>query len=80
MPLGDYLGWLVVATALSFVLQRILTDDVHDDRVPLALYVWTWASSTLALAAFLDLRAAACYGALGMGAIAIPVLRRVSAA
>ncbi len=77
VPLTDYLGWLAVATAMSYLLQRALrgTPDA-DDRIPLALYAWTWASSTLALAAFLGLPAAAAYGGTAMGTVAIPLLRR----
>jgi uncharacterized membrane protein len=77
VPITDYVGWLVVATLMSYLLQRALrgTQDA-DDRIPYALYVWTWASSTLALAAFLGLPAAAAYGGLAMGTVAIPLLRR----
>lgn len=77
VPVTDYLGWLLVATLISFVLQRTLRRRREgDDRIPHALYAWTWASSTLALAAFLDLPAAAAYGGIAMGTVAIPLLRR----
>ena len=82
VPLTDYAGWLVVAVAMSAALQRALDSAPHagaDDRWPLAFYVWTWASSTLALAAFLDLGAAAVWGGLAMGTVAVPVARRVVA-
>ena len=77
VPVSDYVGWLLVATLISYLLQRALrgTPDA-DDRIPYALYVWTWASSTLALTAFLGLPAAAAYGGLAMGTVAIPLLRR----
>jgi uncharacterized membrane protein len=77
VPVSDYAGWLAVALVISFALQRALrhTPDA-DDRIPYALYVWTWASSTLALVAFLGLPAAAGYGAVAMGTVAIPLLRR----
>lgn len=76
VPLSDYAGWLLVAVAMSAVLQtglRGIPDG--DDRWPLAFYVWTWVSSALALAAFLGLGAAALWGALAMGAVALPLLR-----
>jgi putative membrane protein len=77
VPLTDYAGWLLVATAISYVLQRALQGAPEaDDRIPCALYVWTWASSTLALAVFLGLPAAAAYGGVAMGAVAVPLLRR----
>jgi putative membrane protein len=77
VPVSDYVGWFVVATVVSYLLQRALRDTADaDDRIPYALYVWTWASSTLALAAFLGLPAAAAYGGVAMGTVAIPLLRR----
>ena len=39
----------------------------------LALYLWTYVSSILALLAFFGLRAAALWGALGMGLVALPL-------
>jgi putative membrane protein len=47
-----------------------------DDRWPLAFYVWTWASSALALFAFLGLPAAALWGAVAMGTVAVPLVRK----
>ncbi len=78
VPLSNFAGWLFVAAVMSFMIQCTLARSPSgDDRVPLALYVWTWASSTLALAAFLDLPAAAAWGSVGMGIVAVPVLRRL---
>lgn len=75
VPLTNYAGWLVVATAMSLALQAILARVPDgDDRVPIGLFLWTWASSTLALAAFLHLGAAAVWGAVGMGLIAVPLI------
>ena len=77
VPITDYLGWFAVATAISYLLQRALRGTLPaDDRIPAALYLWTWASSTLALAAFLGLPAAAAYGCVAMGTVAVPLLRR----
>ncbi len=74
VPLTDYVGWLVVAVLMSFALQSVLRER-SDDRWPLAFYVWTWASSTLALAAFLGLPAAAVWGGIAMGTVAVPLAR-----
>jgi putative membrane protein len=38
-----------------------------------ALYLWTYVSSVLAHAVFLDLRASAAWGALAMGPVAVPL-------
>lgn len=74
VPLTNYLGWLLVAALISFALQAILQSGPDaDDRWPYALYLWTWASSVLALGAFLDLGAAAVWGGLGMGLVAVPL-------
>lgn len=95
VPLTDYLGWLVVSVVMSLVLQYALdrTSDpdrtpghpphgapAGDDRWPLAFYVWTWASSPLALAAFLHLGAAALWGAVAMGTVAVPLVRSLAGA
>ncbi|MEO9108913.1 MAG: carotenoid biosynthesis protein, partial [Jatrophihabitantaceae bacterium] len=72
VPLTNYAGWLLVASVMSLALQMILTRVPDgDDRVPIGLFVWTWGSSTLALAAFLHLGAAAGWGAIGMGIVAV---------
>lgn len=75
VPLGNYAGWLAVALLVSLALQRLLRDAPGgDDLAPLAFYVWTWASSALALAAFLDLASAAVWGAVAMGVVSVPLL------
>jgi uncharacterized membrane protein len=78
VPLTDYAGWLAVSVVMSFVLQGALRATQGDDRWPLAFYVWTWASSTLALALFLHLGAAALWGAIAMGTVAVPLARSLA--
>jgi uncharacterized membrane protein len=77
VPLTNYAGWIAVSLVISMVLQRFLGSRPVDDTVPNALYLWTYASSILALAAFLDLAAAAAWGALGMGLVAVPLALRM---
>lgn len=83
VPITDYVGWFAVAVLVSIVLQRALDSTAgaapSDDRVPLGLYLWTWASSTVALAVFFDLPAAALWGAVAMGTVAVPLVRSVRA-
>ena len=79
VPLTNYAGWLLVSVALSLVLQGILASSSGDDRLPVALYLWTYVGSVVALVAFLDLRAAGLWGALGMGTVALPLARTVPA-
>lgn len=78
VPLTDYAGWFAVALLISAVLQRQLRATSAGDRWPLLFYVWTWAASTVALAAFLGLPAAALWGCAAMGTVAIPVLRALA--
>lgn len=60
VPLTDYAGWLLVSALISLVLQAVLHPrGGADDRWMYGLYLWTWVSSVLALAVFLDLGAAA---------------------
>jgi putative membrane protein len=78
VPLTNYAGWLLVATAVSAALQWVLRSDRGGaDLAPFALYVWTWLGSAVALAVFLDRPGAAAWGAAGMGLVAVPLLRRL---
>jgi putative membrane protein len=75
VPLSNYGGWLLVALVLSAALQA-LPDRVPDgapDGLAVALYLWLYAGWVVALAVFLDLAAAAGWGALGMGTVAVPL-------
>jgi uncharacterized membrane protein len=74
VPLTNYAGWLLVAAVMSALLQWLLRGDPGGgDAVPVALYLWTYAGSIVALGAFLGLGAAAGWGALGMGLVAVPL-------
>ncbi|MFL6127568.1 MAG: carotenoid biosynthesis protein [Mycobacteriales bacterium] len=74
VPLTDYAGWLLVAALLMLLLDTLLPGSGRaDDTVPYALYLWTYASSVLAHAAFLGLPASAAWGGLGMGLVALPL-------
>ena len=77
VPIGNYLGWLAVAALVAVVPAAACAGDRADPRpadTPMyALYLWTYASSVLAHAAFLSLPASAAWGALGMGAVAVPL-------
>jgi putative membrane protein len=82
VPLSNYAGWLLVALVVSATVQWRLGSNTAPapaaagrDAPALALYLWTWVGSAVALAAFLGHPAAAAWGALGMGAVAVPLLR-----
>ncbi|MEH1126647.1 carotenoid biosynthesis protein [Micromonospora sp. CPCC 206061] len=72
VPIGNYLGWLAVAL-LMMVALRAAAPEKANDAPAHVLYLWTYASSVLAHAVFLDLPASAAWGAAGMGALAIPL-------
>ncbi|MGB8651599.1 MAG: carotenoid biosynthesis protein [Mycobacteriales bacterium] len=75
VPLQNHLAWLAVALVMAALLPLAPADD---DRVPLGLLVWTWASSVLANLVFFHRPAVALAGGLAMGVVAVPVLRRRS--
>ncbi len=74
IPLTNTVGWLLVATALMALLAR-LPRSTADDRVPSAVFLWTYASSVLANAVFFDRPGVALAGGIGMGLIALPYAR-----
>jgi putative membrane protein len=79
VPLSNYGGWLLVALVLSVALQALLdrAPDGGPDGLAVALYLWLYAGWVVALAVFLDLAAAAGWGALGMGTVAVPLALRL---
>ena len=62
-------------TVLTVALGRVEPAPV--DAPIMALWLWTYASSVLAHAVFLDLPASAAWGGVLMGAAVLPVLRHL---
>ena len=84
VPIGNYLGWLGFAVLLMAALSvaagpRGVIPDTQD-RPLLTLWFWTYASSVLAHAVFLDLPASAAWGGVIMGAVVIPLAVKPSRA
>ncbi|HEX2772123.1 MAG TPA: carotenoid biosynthesis protein, partial [Micromonosporaceae bacterium] len=80
VPIGNFLGWLLVAVAMMAVLPALagpaaLRPEPGSDLAMHLLYLWTYASSVLAHAVFLDLPASAAWGGLAMGTVAVPLAR-----
>ncbi len=74
VPLTNFAGWLAIALMLSAGVQTLLgTEGSGDDSLPILLYLWLYTGWIVALAVFLGLLAAAGWGALGMGLVAIPL-------
>ncbi len=77
IPLTNYAGWLCVSIALMAVLDRIVP-RAGGDAQPLTLYLWTYGSSVLANLAFFDRPAVALTGGIGMGLVALSLIRRLA--
>jgi putative membrane protein len=73
IPLTNYAGWLGVALVMTALLSTVADRSGHDDRPMYTLYLWTYFSSVLAHAVFLDLPDSAFWGGLAMGPVAIPL-------
>ncbi len=71
IPISNYLGWFLVAALMLGVLQ-LLGRREADDRVPAALFLWTYASSILANLAFFGRPSVALIGGAVMGLVAVP--------
>ncbi|MGC4852309.1 carotenoid biosynthesis protein [Micromonospora sp. DT4] len=77
IPVSNYLGWLLFAVLLMSALRPLAGPAVERtdrrDHPMVALYLWTYFSSILAHAVFLDLPASALWGAAGMAVTAVPL-------
>ncbi|MBQ1034618.1 carotenoid biosynthesis protein [Micromonospora sp. C97] len=77
IPVSNYLGWLLFAVLMMSALRPLAGPAAaHTDRRDhpmVALYLWTYFSSILAHAVFLDLPASALWGAAGMAVTAVPL-------
>ncbi|TBL32840.1 carotenoid biosynthesis protein [Verrucosispora sp. SN26_14.1] len=77
IPISNYLGWLLFAVLMMSALRPLAgpaVDTTDATDTPLyALYLWTYGSSVLAHAVFLDLPASALWGAAGMAVVAVPL-------
>jgi uncharacterized membrane protein len=85
IPLSNFAGWFLVASVMMAMLGRAdpvevgpaVRPGVADDRVPYALYLWTYGSSVLAHAAFFGLPGSALLGGVGMGVVVFAFVRAV---
>ncbi|WP_035922898.1 bisanhydrobacterioruberin hydratase CruF [Frankia sp. QA3] len=72
IPLTNFLGWLLVGTAMTAALLA-LPDPARrarrDERIPLTLLAWTYLSSVLANLAFFGEPDVAVVGGVAMGAV-----------
>ena len=74
VPLSNFGGWLLVALVLMAVLIPAAgREGTHDDGPAIALWTWTWLSSTLANLVFFHRPAVAAWGFVAMGLVGIPL-------
>ena len=71
VPVSNTLGWLAVGAVMLGVLQLLPRRDA-DDRVPAALFLWTFVSSVIAFALFFGRPAVALVGGVVLGLVAVP--------
>lgn len=80
IPLTNFLGWVVVAAVITGVLDLVVPrgpgTPAHD-AVPLTVYLWTYFSSVMANAVFFGRPSVALVGAVLMGVVAVPLVRRL---
>jgi len=81
VPLTNAAGWAVASIAIASAGCAIArrADRARPPRPGRiepgeAQFLWTWLSSALAHAAFLGLPASAAWGAVGMGAVGVPLI------
>lgn len=80
VPLSNFGGWLLVSLLLMLLVQAVTAERrSRHDSAPLALWVWTWLSSTLANLAFFHRPAVAAWGFVAMGLVGVPLLRQLRA-
>ncbi|MDP2289016.1 MAG: carotenoid biosynthesis protein [Actinomycetota bacterium] len=71
IPLQNFLGWLLTAFLLIWLLDR-LPRRVSKDGAPAAMLSWIYLSNVLAALVFFDRVGVALWGGIIMGAIIIP--------
>ena len=76
IPLQNFLGWLLSAIVLMWVLDR-LPRKIVADAVPTTMLTWVFASNVLANAVFFDRPGVAIWGGICMGLVVVPWLWRL---
>jgi putative membrane protein len=71
IPAVNYVGWLVTAVVMMALLDRLPRRTVPEGQ-PAFLFFWTYVSSVVANALFLDRPWVAFYGGVAMGLVAVP--------
>lgn len=89
IPIVNYVGWLVAAAVLMWLLNRLPNPDRRvpsapitrrrtPEAVPAAMYLWTWAGGIVANVFFLGRPAVGIIGGIAMGIVAVPYALRLT--
>ena len=76
IPLQNFLGWLLSALVLMYLLDR-LPRKVANDAVPNTMLIWIFASNILANLVFFGRPGVALWGGVCMGMVVIPWMWRL---
>ncbi len=76
IPLVNYAGWFGVGLVIGLVLLAIPARRASPAQ-PATMYLWVYASSVLASAAFFERPGPAIVGGLAMGLVALPLVWRL---
>ncbi len=76
IPFQNFLGWLLSAIVLMWLLDR-LPRKAASDAVPTTLLTWVFASSVFANLVFFGRPGVALWGGICMGVVVIPYLWRM---
>ncbi len=76
IPFQNFLGWLLSAIVLMWLLDRLPRKNAAD-AVPTTLLTWVFASSVFANLVFFGRPGVALWGGVCMGAVVIPYLWRM---
>lgn len=76
IPLQNFLGWLLSAIVLMWLLD-FLPRKIAPDALPTTMLAWVFASNVLANFVFFDRPGVAIWGLVAMGVVVVPFLWRV---
>ena len=75
VPLTNFGGWLLLSAGLMALVHAVTARmRARDDGPMLALWIWTWISSTVANVAFFRRPAVAAWGFALMAVVGVPLL------
>ena len=75
VPLSNFGGWIAVSAVLMVLLHVLVgRTRIDSSGLMIAIWIWTWLSSTLANVAFFHRPAVAAWGFVAMGLVGVPLL------